>query len=385
MVWRRSGAIFILFLFFLKTAISQWIDDAEYDKLVKRGVEEVYNLRFSEAEKTLREVIGRWPDHPSGYFFAAMIDWWKIMDDPENTSYDEEFIRKLDSVIEMCDRILQKSPDDVTALFFKAGSIGFRGRLRAYRESWLLAANDGRLAVPVLLRLYKVDPHSYDVLLGIGIYNYYAEVIPQEYPFVKPFMVLFPRGDRKKGIEQLTIASQRARYAWAEATYFLLQIYYVYEKDYWKSLSLAEKLLRAFPQNALFHRFVGRCNVALSRWEEAYRVWTEILARCDRGEVGYNLSAKREAFYYLGLYHFSANHLEEALRYLYACDELSRTVDRQGPSPFMIMTNLKIGMIYDLQKKRDLAIMQYKKVAGWKDFSGSRRDAEKYLRQPYGS
>jgi len=51
----------------------------------------------------------------------------------------------------------------------------------------------------------------------------------------------------------------------------------------------------------------------------------------------------------------------------------------------MIMTNLRIGMIYDLQKKRDLAIMQYKKVAGWKDFSGSRRDAEKYLRQPYGS
>jgi len=50
----------------------------------------------------------------------------------------------------------------------------------------------------------------------------------------------------------------------------------------------------------------------------------------------------------------------------------------------MAMANLKIGMIYDVQSKRDLATAQYKKVTDMPDYQGSKSTAQKYLLHPYG-
>jgi len=101
-------------------------------------------------------------------------------------------------------KILEKNPKNIDALFFKGGAIGFRGRLRAYRESWLKAADDGREALLSLSKLLFLIRIMVDVQLGFGIYNYYADVIPDQYPLLKPLMIFFPDGNRQKGIEQLT-------------------------------------------------------------------------------------------------------------------------------------------------------------------------------------
>jgi hypothetical protein len=49
----------------------------------------------------------------------------------------------------------------------------------------------------------------------------------------------------------------------------------------------------------------------------------------------------------------------------------------------MSMANLKIGMVYDMQGKRDLAIVQYRKVRDMKDYQGSRAQAEQFMTTPY--
>lgn len=50
----------------------------------------------------------------------------------------------------------------------------------------------------------------------------------------------------------------------------------------------------------------------------------------------------------------------------------------------MVKLNLYVGKIYDLQGKRDLAIMQYKKVLSWQDVQNSHEEASRYLKSPYG-
>ena len=74
---------------------------------------------------------------------------------------------------------------------------------------------------------------------------------------------------------------------------------------------------------------------------------------------------------------------DEALSSFYRVDELSRSIDHGEQSGFMSMANLRIGMIYDVQKKRDLAILQYKKVLDMKDFQDAHDQAERYLKIPY--
>jgi tetratricopeptide (TPR) repeat protein len=343
-------------------------------------------LEFERAEQEFQRLVAAYPRHPAGYFFIAMVDWWRILMDIDNESLDDRFIAKLDVVIDKCDSILDVNPDDVTALFFKGGSLGFRGRLRANRGSWVKAANDGRLALPIVQRAYKIAPGNFDILLGIGIYNYYAEAIPEQYPIVKPLMVFFPSGDKKKGVEQLTLAAANAKYAATEAGYFLLQLNYTHEKQYDKALEISQKLFARFPNNVVFHRYVGRCFVSLGQWEKARLTFDNILSRCGHpgpAMVGYSESARREALYYLGVYAMNAGKYDEALQEFYRCDEVSRELDKNGESGFMVMANLRIGFIYDLRSNRDLAVQQYRKVLAMKKFENSYDQAEQFLKSRY--
>jgi hypothetical protein len=49
----------------------------------------------------------------------------------------------------------------------------------------------------------------------------------------------------------------------------------------------------------------------------------------------------------------------------------------------MTMTNLKVGMIYDVQKKREYAVQQYRKVLALKKFEDSHTLAERFIKTPY--
>jgi hypothetical protein len=279
--------------------------------------------------------------------------------------------------------MLEKNEIDGTALFFKGGAIGFKGRLKAHRGEWLSAANAGRKALPIVRTASEVDPENHDIQLGSGIYNYYAEIVPREYPFLKPLIIFIPPGDREKGLQQLTVASQKGKYANVEAEYFLLQIYYFYEKDYPKALSLAEDLHQRFPNNMLFHKYVGRCCVLANNWQRVNEVFTEIARLVKNGQRGYGVATEREAEYYLGTYELTHGTIDAALKHLFRCDELSRDLDSDGSIGFMAMANLKVGMAYDLQTKRDKAIAQYKRVLGMKEYQDSHRQAEQFLKVPY--
>lgn len=363
--------------------LAQSRDSLEFDAKAQRGIEYVYNLEFEKAGKEFGDLVRMRPQHPVGHFFLAMVQWWRILIDIDNEERDDALYDALDSVVDMCDEMLDKNPNDVTALFFKGGSIGFKGRLKAHRSEWIGAANAGRKALPIVQRASVLDSTNYDVLLGSGIYNYYAEIIPEEYPFVKPLMLFVPPGDKQRGIQQLAVAAEKGKYAGIESMYFLMQLCFVYEKDYPKALSLARVLHSRFPNNMLFHKYLGRCYVALNNWQEADSVFSEILSRSQKSQRGYTASIGREAEYYLGLNDMNTRRYETALQHLYRCDELSRALDKEEPSGFMVMTNLKVGMIYDALAKRDLAVSQYRKVLGMKQFKDSYKQAEQYLRTPF--
>ena len=373
----------LLFVLFSSASFSQWVTSPDFDAQAQRGISAVYNLEFEKANVEFSSLARNYPSHPAGKFFLAMIDWWKILMTIDDESNDDQFIERMDDVIELCDSLLDVNENDVSALFFKGGALGFQGRLRANRNSWIKAANDGRLALPIVQKAYSIAPDNFDILLGIGIYNYYASTIPEKYPIVKPVMVFFPTGDKAKGIEQLTKASEKAKFASLEAKYFLLQLSYNYERQYDRAYELSTSLWNRFPNNVVFHRYVGRSSYSLAKYGEAQSAFAEILKRCNEEQRGYSGFAKREALYYLGMIAMSTNNHDQALKYFYQCDELCRTVDKWEPSPFMTMANLRIGIIYDVQKKRNHAVQQYQKVQKLKKFENSLELADQYLKRPY--
>jgi hypothetical protein len=377
--------VWIGMLFVWMPASAQWVlmrEDA--DSLTRRGSFHIYNLQFDSAEAYFGELIRRYPDHPAGYFMDAMVSWWKILTSRRTRQYDEEFLQKIARVLQVCEPILQRNPYDIVGLFFKGGALGYRGRFYAMRERWIPAANDGREAFNILLQVQRLAPSNHDVLLGTGIYNYYAAKLPEMYPILRPLLLFLPPGDKELGILQLRASARHARYAATEARVVLLQILYDFEQNAAEALPVAEELHRDYPRNPYFHRYLGRCYVRLGDLQRMEETWREVLRRCIEKWTGYDELTAREALYYVGLALMQRGQYEEALQYFYKCDELSRVLD-EDPSGFMVKTNLNIGKIYDLQGKRDLALMQYRKVLSWRDVQNSHAEARRYIEKPYGS
>ena len=371
--------IIILLLF----NISVFAQSSDLDSRIDAGIKQIYNIKFDDAEKTFRSIIADYPNQPAGRFFLAMIDWWKILMDPDNESYDDVFFQKLEDVIYQCDQILDKNPKDVNALFFKGGAIGFRGRLRAFRESWLKAADDGREALPIVEEAASLDPKNMDVQLGFGIYNYYAAVIPEEFPLIKPLMIFFPTGDKQKGIEQLRNTAFKGKFAKYEARYFLMTLYYRYENDPAAADEYAKLLLNDFPDNPVFEKWRGRIAIKNANNALADSLFRDVLKKGERNYLGYKTpNSIREAAYYVAVNLKNNNQLDSAKIYFEKCYQESQKIDKEGDeSGFQINSVLYLAQMAETLNKKDEAIRLYNKLLDMKNYGNSHSIAESNLKK----
>jgi tetratricopeptide (TPR) repeat protein len=363
---------------------AQWnLINQDGDSVLRAGVQHIYNLEFDAAHTDFNTVLKMYPEHPAGYFLDAMVEWWRVVTLRHSTQYDQGFLDRIESVVSVCDKQLDKDGSDIVALFFKGGALGYRARFYAMRESMLKAANDGLAAVNIMNECKKIAPGNHDIMLGTGIYSYYAAVMPEKYPMLKPIMVMFPGGDAHMGKAYLDAAARLGRYANVEAEVQLMQIYLDWEQNAGEAIHYARSLHERYPKNPMFQRYLGRCYYSLGVRDSLELTFRDVLNRYVAKQAGYDHSSAREALYYIGWARMQDSDLDMALKYFYKCDEASRSLD-QDPSGFMVRTNLNLGYIYDLQGKRDLAIKQYNKVMSWEDRNGSHAQAQRYLQTPYG-
>jgi tetratricopeptide (TPR) repeat protein len=356
--------------------------DAKFDSIVVTGIKELYNIEFESANNTFQKLLIDYPNHPAGKFFIAMIDWWRILLDTATDQYDELFNEKLENVISQCDKILEEDPDNVDALFFKGGSVGFRGRLSSLRDNWLSAADDGRIALPLVERAGELDPENVDVRLGFGIYNYYAAVIPEEYPIVKPLMIFLPSGNKELGIKQLKSIAVSGKYTKYEAQYFLMTLYYNFEKDFHSAEGYSILLNEEFPNNPVFERWRGRLALKNNDLVLADSIFKDILSKAEKNFRGYNtLIAKREASYYVGYHYRSVGKYDSAQKYFEECIKYSIKLDKNNDSGFLVNSTLYLGMIKEFTKEYAEAKMYYEKVLDMSEFGNSHSLASDYLKR----
>jgi len=372
----------VLFLITLRLTAQNynWV---RHDSLVKSGVNQIYGIEFDKAEKTFDVVTKDYSTHPSGKFFKAMITWWRILLDLDNESLDEKFYNQLEECIEICDNILDKNDKSVDAMFFKGGALGFRGRMRAIRENWFKAALDGKDGLALVFKSYAENSKNVDVQLGFGIYHYYADVIPQKYSAVKPFMVFFPKGDKARGLKELENVAINGRYARLESRYFLMTLNFQFEDNMNESRKWARILLADFPNNPNFQKYFGLSFVKENNYSEAVKTFRDIYNKCRIGMPGYNKRFEREATYYLGMDFKLKEKVDSAAVYFEKSEKLSRELDKENESGFLINTVFYLGTLYDQMGKRDKAIKYYNETLQLRDRNDSHKLAEQYLKIPY--
>ncbi len=360
--------------------------DPWFQDQARTGLRYLYDMDFGAADSVFAEITARYPDHPVGPYLQALLPWWAIQIEPDDPSQDDVVFDAMEDVLDACDRRLKKNPGDLDALFFESGAHALRGRLHADRRNWFRAARDGQQALKALQEVRKRDPDNDDLYFGIGLFDYLADEVPRQHRILRPFARLFPKGDKDRGITELERAMRNGQFVSAEAAYALLQIHYIFEKDYQASLRYTLWLRARYPENSIFQLYEGRIYERLGRFLEADRVFQDVLARHDQGQSGYTDAMAEQSLYLLARTTMWQRRPAEALAYIDRLDRL--TAQRPVISEYKALGKLRKGMALDALGKRQDAVRCYRDVLAMKGYDGDgdvRSRAKGYLRKPFRS
>lgn len=373
------SAAFILQFLFSGNSFSQ-----SGEETILKGISHIYHLQFDSARQIFEGAISAAPNDPKGYFFDAMIVWWKININKSDDSLDDLFRQKADKVIEVSDRALERNENDQDALFFKGGALGYKGLVSSLRDNWFKAAEEGKEALNLLQKAYELNPQNKDVIFGVGLYNYFAEYVPEVYPVVKPLMLIFPKGDKLKGLSQIKESSEQSKYAKTEARFVLAYLNSAYEKNYPEAEAYSSSLNSEFPENPVFEKYLYNSFIGQAKWQQAYEGWSSMIQKSDSGKTGYGSKTMlREANYYSALSLLKMGKAGEAGQFADRAEKITKEIDSNNESAFTSYIYLLNGMINDARGNVSTADIYYDKVLKMQNFQNSHKEAERLKAERY--
>ncbi len=367
--------IFIIILLFITIpAFSQTKDEH-----INKGIDHVYKLEFDSANSIFQGFINSDPNDPTGYFFQAMTEWWRIYLNKDDRSNDDNYLAKVDRCIKVCEERIDENENNDWATFLLGGVIGYRGFMNVMRDNWLKAIDDGKQGLNLIQKSHDMNPSNKDALLGLGIYNYAVDYVVERYPFLKAVLFFFPKGNKELGLTQLKDVAANGKYSKIEAAVTLAYIHLSYEKNYYEAMNYAVKLAGQYPDNPVFGRFLGKCYVGTNNYSAASQQYQSMIAKADSNKPGYNNNYMRREFnYYLGVCYSRTGLPDEALNtYQKAIDYCKLTDKENEESPYYVFSVLGIGVIYEQKGNKQEALKNYDQVLKMRDVENSHETAQK--------
>lgn len=348
--------------------------------LLAHAYDLVYDADFAGAEADLKRACGPAPSQACDVIGVAAL-WWRLYFDLDNRSLDEAFKARVNAVIARGEQWAAREPERAEAWFYLGAAYGARVQYHAQRSEYLAAARDGKRIKNVLEKTLALDPDLHDASAGLGLYQYYADIVPLGLKVLRWFLAL-PGGDKVKGLAQMRRAQEQGVLLKAEAAYQLHLVDLWYENKPDEALSILANLRARYPHNPLFllntaqalEIYRGDRPAALA----AYR------ALADGARSGaFREPVMAEAWGRLG----AAVHLTALAEPDRAIEELRVVIERQPTVPYgaVAQAQLELGRAADGLGWRDEATTAYRAalaVVPPGDPRGIRHAAEEGLSRP---
>lgn len=348
------------------------------DRNILKGVEFLYNWEFDKAELIFQKYIKNNPDEPLGYFYQAMVTWSRLASGFWSPETVAEYEKRVDQTVSIAKMKIERGKADSFTYFYMGGAIGFKGRLHLMEHKWFKSFNLAVNSIASLKKCQELDPENKDVLLGLGIYDYYTARLSGVLKFLTYLFIR--KGDAEEGIRKLNLAANEAVYASVEAKSVLLHIYLFMESDYEKALPLALELAERFNNNPRQSYFLGLVYLKLDRKDDYLSVLQRIREREEQNKGSGNSLIWRHRALYLESYDdLIMKRYDQAREKLeIILKEADKTVD---PS-MAAFPLLRIGMSYDLEGKRSMAVDYYNQIMMMYNGAGAQFLAERYIDEP---
>ncbi|MDH4069866.1 MAG: DUF3808 domain-containing protein [Ignavibacteria bacterium] len=213
-----------------------------------RGINYLYNLEMDRALMTFDSVTVMAPGDPRGRFFRSMVHFWTFSLRNQDEDFDQ-FMTYSDSVIVLCQALIDRNDEDAVSLFYLGGIRGYRGLAYQMRGSLLDAVMEGRSGYLSLEEAVHLRPDMSDAHMGFGLFRYLVAKIPSGLSWVTGLLGF--EGDLEGGLRSLRYAADHGVYTRSEATLYLSQ-FLRREGMKEEAEERLEGLIRKHPDNTLF-------------------------------------------------------------------------------------------------------------------------------------
>jgi tetratricopeptide (TPR) repeat protein len=243
------------------------------------------------------------------------------------------------------------------------------------QQKWFSSYNLAYDAIQALKTCQALDRDNKDVLLGLGIYDYYTAKLSGVLKFLT--YLFLHRGNKDDGLRKLNIAAKEALYSGLESKSMLIHIYLYLEEDYDKALPLIQDLRTKFQKNMRYPFFEGLVYIRQDR-ESKYREMVDSLRAESRKKStrGDRIIWDNQALYLEATYHLFQGQTQQARNKL--DDILSQAEPALDPD-MIAWPILKKGMSYDLEGKRDTALGFYHQILKMANGAGAQFLAQKCI------
>ncbi len=276
----------------------------------RRGMFELLNGDPDGAMRIFQEIERGHPDSPLGYLLAADATWWKIylttgnLVDPDvfdvvskaTSPYDASFETLAQEAIHRAEARARAKQDLARSLLDEGMAYGLLARFYGLHDEDLPTARAGKKMRALLLRALQLDPNLTDAYLGVGIYNYFVDTLPEIVKLLK-FFIGLPGGSRELGLQQLELAATKGDTVRGEAQFYLAKDFSRgNERQYGRSRQLFHQLAAEYPGNPLWTLVEGSLEIRLGHRDpgrELYRQAVEKSA-AQNTDVGRALHAQAQ-------------------------------------------------------------------------------------------
>lgn len=348
------------------------------DRDILQGIEYLYDSRFEKAEDIFYQVTKERPEDPKAYFYLAMVSWSRLASGFWSEKDVEEYRVRIDKAISIARKRIAMDEEDPLAHFYLGGSLGFKGRFQLMRRKWVSSLFLALEAIEALKTCKSLDPDNRDVLLGLGIFDYYTSRLSGVLKFVS--YLLISREGKEEGLRKLHVAAREAMYSAVESKSVLLHIYLFMEHEHHNALPLARELSARFQTNPRYKFLEGVTYIMLDMESDYSRVVGHFR------EKGKSLISKSHAQIWSNqAFYLEACHDLFHERFHEARTKLNRVLERSDPISDPAMAAwplLKAGMSYDLDGNREKALEYYSQILKMKNGAGAQFLAEKYIEDP---
>ena len=148
--------------------------------------------------------------------------------------------------IAAADAWVTREPRRAEAWFYLGAAYAVRLQWRGQRGDRLTAARDGKRVKDALERAIALEPGLDDAYFGVGLYQYYADIMPSVLKILR-WLLLLPGGDREKGLGMMLRTREAGEVLRGEADFQLHQIYLWYENRPDRALETAGGAAHAVP------------------------------------------------------------------------------------------------------------------------------------------